>query len=99
MADSTNELFLLVELEEVSRCKSSPDGTCAYFIRQLNVCLVFREVDDRTASTDVENCFIIIRTDSGQEFCILEKRSGLGIVQEALRVVIVFKLLRQLILL
>jgi hypothetical protein len=34
---------------------------CAYIIHQSNVCLIFREVNDRTMSTDVKNCYIIIR--------------------------------------
>jgi hypothetical protein len=58
---------------------------CAYIIHQLNVCLIFREVNDRTMSTDVENCYII-RIDSAQVFYVL----GMGVVQEIVQEALTF---------
>jgi hypothetical protein len=63
---------------------------CAYIIHQLIVCLIFREVNDRTMSTDVEKCYIIIRIDSAQVFYVLGMGVVQEIVQEALTSFIVF---------
>ena len=64
-------------------CLLAPDVICAYITHQLNVCLVLREINDGTMSTDIEDCYIIIWIDSAQVFlrsnvCLSE------IVQEAL---------------
>jgi hypothetical protein len=59
---------------------------CVYIIHQLNVCLIFREVNGRTMSTDVENCYIIIRIDSAQVFYVL----GMGVVQEIVQKALTF---------
>jgi hypothetical protein len=69
---------------------------CAYFIRQLDVCPVGREVNDRTTSADIENCYIIIRIDSVQVLCVPEKSPGFGIVHEAVTLFVFIKVLEQM---
>jgi hypothetical protein len=66
-----------------------------YFVSQLDVRLVGREVNDWATSTDVKYRYIIIRTNVAQGFCVFEKSLGSGIIQEALALFIVFEKLRQ----
>jgi hypothetical protein len=45
------------------QCLLLPDNICAYIIHQLNVFLVFREINDRTMSTDVEKKWLYNHPD------------------------------------
>ena len=68
----------------------------AYIICQLNIRLVFREVHNRSSSSDVEKCYIIFPVDSVQALCVLEKIFDLLIVQEFSTYFVFFKILKQL---
>ena len=50
-----------------------PDMVYAYVSCQLDICLVYREVHDRTTSSDVEYRLIIFPIDSVQALYLLEK--------------------------
>jgi hypothetical protein len=68
----------------------------AYIICQLNIRLVFREVHNRTTSSDVEKCYIIFPIDSFQALCVLEKKEDRLIVQEFCTFFVAFEFLKQI---
>jgi hypothetical protein len=73
-----------------------PDMICAYIIRQLDVCLIFREVHDSTASSDIENRLIIFPIDRVQAHYILEKLFFIILFQEVITDFVPFKILNQI---
>jgi hypothetical protein len=73
-----------------------PDMNRAYIICQLNIRLVFREVHNRTTSSDVEKCYIIFPIDSVQALCVLEKKGDILIFQEFITIFVLFKFLKQI---
>lgn len=73
-----------------------PDMNRAYFICQFNIRLVFREVHNRTTSSDVEKCDIIFPVDSFQALCVFEKIFDLLIVQEFITYFVFFEILKQI---
>ena len=72
-----------------------PDMIRAYAIRQLDVCLVFREVHDSTTTSNVENRLIIFPTDRVQAHYFLETFFFRFFVQEFLNNIVAFEFLRQ----
>jgi hypothetical protein len=63
----------------------------------VNVSVILREIHDRTTSTDVVDCPIVIWFEIiVDDLCVLETRLGLGITEEALAFFVVFIFLKQI---